>query len=471
MIKYLRSYKFGLLLCCLLFSSVTAFGQDLGSSSGLFRSTKKKSTSSKKKKTSTRKKSTSKKKKYVSNSRRRSAKRSTRRTSKSRRNKVAARKRKTSRKSNRKKSVKKSVTQTARKQPVKKDIASNKLIIYGGPDGGNPAEMLERTIENGNVARNHREYVKAEKAYNLAKQMNDKDSRPIYGLGNLYSDQQRWEEAENAYRKAIEMEPKNPSPYVALSFVLTQPVVGSSLGKRYIEAEKMARQALVLSPNNPIAFDQLGVAMELRGLISHQTRNAYRKAIELEPTFAVAYAHLGRILQRNGLATESSRAYRKAVQLADDVPTMITIADVMQSQRKFKESEQLLRNALRYDPKHPTALFLLGRALTIKKSFREAERVLIKSVEVSPNSFVSYALLGSLYSRSGQLTKAEKTLNRALKVISSNEKKRLAQEFEEVGDGFVKVRRKKDAKRVYEQALSLDPKNKLLIDKAARLSK
>jgi len=465
--NYFSSYKFGLLICCLLLSPVIAFGQDLGSSSGMFRT-------SKTKKTSTKKRSSATKKKRKKKSRKKAVKRNrgSNKVAKKRRSSTSKRRRRYSKPKTRRSGQKTAVRtgfQSTGKKRTGNSIAKNRLILYGG-NSADPSATLEKAIETGNAARNRRDYVESEKAYRFARTLNSKDSRPVYGLGNIFSDQQRWEEAENSYRQAIEIEPKSPSPYIALSFVLTQPVVGSNLGKRYIEAEKMARQAIVLSPKNPVAFDQLGVAMELRGIISDQTLNSYRKAIELEPTFALAYAHLGRALRRNGLTKESSAAYRKAIDLATDVPTMILVADVFQSQQKYIESEQLLRNALRFDPKNPTALFLLGRALTIRKSFVEAEKVLQKSVEVSPNSFVSYALLGSLYSRRGYLTKAESTLRRALKVITKNERKRLAQEFEEVGDGFIRANRKIDAARVYKQAQTLDP-DKKSVNRKLTLSK
>jgi tetratricopeptide (TPR) repeat protein len=153
------------------------------------------------------------------------------------------------------------------------------------------------------------------------------------------------------------------------------------------------------------------------------------------------------------------------VRLAADVPTMILVADVMQSEQRFAESEQLLRRALQNDPKNPTALFLLGRALATKNAFEEAEKLLRCSVEVSPNSFVSYTQLASLYSRRGNYAEAERTLTRALKVVSPNEKKRLALEYETVGDGFLRIGRKPDAARVYEQAAALDPEKKELINK------
>ena len=153
---------------------------------------------------------------------------------------------------------------------------------------------------------------------------------------------------------------------------------------------------------------------------------------------------------------------------SNDVPTMILVADVLQSQQRYTDSELLLRRALSRDPKNPTALFLLGRALTTRAAFAEAETILKKSVEVSPGSFVSYVLLGSVYSRRGNFNDAEKTLNNALKVISENERKSLAREFETVGDGYLQNGKKSDALRAYRQAAALDNQKPGLNEKLAR---
>jgi cytochrome c-type biogenesis protein CcmH/NrfG len=177
------------------------------------------------------------------------------------------------------------------------------------------------------------------------------------------------------------------------------------------------------------------------------------------------------LLRRLGKAKDSSAAYRSAVSLASDVPTMILVADVMQSQQRFEESEDLLRRALRQDPKHPTALFLLGRALTARGEYGEAETVLKKSAEVSPNGFVAYMLLGSMYARQNKFDAAEKSLMRALKIVSPNERKRLAQEFEAIGDGFLRTRKLKDAARVYRQAIVLDAEKSILATKLAEAEK
>jgi len=333
----------------------------------------------------------------------------------------------------------------------------NDSVIAGWqPASGEYNELFERAIDDGNSARDERKYIRAEGAYLRAQSLKTGDARAVYGLGNIYSDQQRWEEAERAYRTAMKMDPSNPESYIALSFVLTQPIPVADLAERYEEAEKIARRAIQLDSGNALAHDQLGVALELRGMIEAETENSYRKAIQLDGSSALAYAHLGRLMSRNGRTKESTEAYGSAVRLAADVPTMILVADVMQSQQRYTESEQLLRRALSQDPRNPTALMLLGRALTTRSEFDEAEKVLKKSVDVSPNSYASHTLLGSLYSRQGKFDSAEKVLIQALKVVSANEMKRLAQEFEAVGDGYLRSGKNRDAARAYRQAIALD---------------
>lgn len=449
----------------------SAFGQDLGSSNGLFRSPNPKAASKSTASKSTSAKSNSSAKKTTaskSNKPAPTAKSTATRTKTGTKSTTTTAK-KTTAKATAKpnKIVNIQPSQTAVKQPVKIVPEENIVITVGQPTP-DYNEQFEKAIEEGNVARDDREYTKAEAAYLRAQSLKSSDSRAVYGLGNLFSDQQRWEEAENAYRTAIRLEPNAPEPFIALSFVLTQPIVGTTLSDRYTEAEKMARQAIQLDNQNALAYDQLGVALELRGIISDETLNAYKRAIALDPEFALAYAHLGRLYRRKGQINESSAAYRNAITLSTDVPTMILVADVMQSQQRYMESEQLLRRALRQDPKNPTALFLLGRALTTRGSYDEAEKVLNKSAEVSPNSFVSYMLLGSLYARQNKFDNAENALRKALNVVSANEKKRLAQEFEAVGDGFLRTGKSREAARVYRQAIELDNDKSSLAGKLAK---
>ncbi len=454
MLKDLGVYKYALITIGLLCLPMIAFGQDLGSSSGIF-------SNPKTKKPVTTVKTPPKKVAPKATAAKRSAPRA----------KTTLRTARTVTKTKVKPSAKNQPTETIvaeTPKPVVPKPSTDIVITVSDKSNSDFDEIYENSIEEGNTARDAREYTKAESAYLRAQSLRNRDSRAVYGLGNLYSDQQRWEEAERAYRTAMEIEPTAPESYIALSYVLTQPIIGATLAERYSEAENLARRAIELDPKNAFAYDQLGVALELGGKIGQETQGNYRKAIKLEPTFALAYAHLGRLLIKNGLTDQSNAAYSEAIKLAADVPTMILVADVMQSQQKFNESEQLLRRALKEDEKNPTALYLLGRALTVRESYDEAEKVLKKSAEVSPKSFISYTLLGSMSVRRGKFADAEKYLMKAVRIVSENEKKRLAQEFEAVGDGYLRAGKNKDAARVLRQAVTLDKEKTGLAEKLAK---
>lgn len=451
MARVFGKYTILLIFTGLIFSTAYASGQDLGSSSGIFRSpntTKSASTTSTSR---TKPKTTVKTKKPTPKP-------------------VAKTNTKPARTVNRP-TIRRETVSNIRTQPVvvNPQPQSSIIITVGDKTSGDFNELFEQSVEEGNTARDARDYLRAEAAYRRAQNLKSDDSRAIYGLGNIYADQQRWEEAEKAYRQAILLEPAEAGAYIALSYVLTQPIAAENLSERYTEAEKTARKAILIEPQNAFAYDQLGVALELRGIISAETQNAYQRAIQIEPEFALAHAHLGRLLRRNGKSKESAEAYAKAIRFSTDVPTMILVADVMQSEQKFLESEQLLRRALAIDAKNPTALNMLGRALTTRGEFDEAEKVLKKSTDVSPNSFVAYTLLGSLYLRRAQLADAEKSLNKALSVVSQNERKRLAQDFEAVGDAFMKAGKARDAERMYRQAVALDAAKTILTEKLANV--
>jgi tetratricopeptide (TPR) repeat protein len=452
MIRYLKICL--IQLSILLFVQVS-FGQILGSSNNIFTTNSKSNVSATKKKTTVAKKSTSTSTKAKSSSVKPS--------------RELATAKKTSKPTTAK--TEKSKFVAVRQRTNLRQPQNNISITVGIPTSGNFDEMFEQAIDEGNIARDERNYQAAEKAYRKSQALKPKDGRWIYGLGNIFSDQQRWDEAEKAYRAAIELEPNSPEAHIALSFVLSQPVSGANLSERFDEAEKLARKSLSLDSKSPVGYDQLGVSLEMRGMIGDETRIAYLKAIELDSTYALAYAHLGRLYRRNGKISESSAAYTQAIKLAADIPTMILVAEVFQSQQKFTESEQLLRRALKVDPKNPTALYLLGRALSIRSSFDEAESVLKKSLEVSPNSFVPYSILSSLYSRKGRFDDSEKTLKQALKVASIGEKKQLAQEFSRLGDDFMKINRTNDAIRVFKQALEIDNGNSQFLNKLANAQK
>ena len=347
---------------------------------------------------------------------------------------------------------------------------ANRTTGTGKPKTSNVAERVEELLGKGNEARDARKFVEAEDAYKEVLKIKPRDERAAYGLGNVYSDQQRWEDAEMAYRNAVTWGPTNADAYVALSVVLVQPRADGEGAKRLADAEAFARKSVQIDPKNAVGWDRLGVALQARGLTNSETEHSYRRAIDLDPNFAVAYAHLARALNRNNRAGEAAPLYTKAFELAKDPATLNLIADSLQSEQLWPQSEPVLKKALELDAQNPTSLLLMGRYLLAYRRYQEAEPYLKSATEVSSRAFQPFNLLARAYLGMDRFSEAEATYERASAFAGAGEKKQLAgvYGFEGVGDGYLKSNQKDKAVRAYQRALELDPNNSGAAQKLAR---
>ena len=219
-----------------------------------------------------------------------------------------------------------------------------------------------------------------------------------------------------------------------------------------------------------IAWDRLGVALQARGIFNSDTEHAHRRAMELDPQLAVAYVHLARVLNRSGRSAEAVPLYDKASELAKDPATLNLIAESLQGEQLWPQSEPVLKRALELDPRNPTSLVLMGRLLIVYKRSTEAEPYLKTATEVSSKAFQPFILLGRTYLALDRLTEAETTYEKASTLAVLGEKKQLAGAFgfEGVGDSYMKAKQKNAAARVYQRALELDPGNKGIEQKLAK---
>ena len=343
-----------------------------------------------------------------------------------------------------------------------------------GPTRSRPsaavAERIEDLLDKGNQARDARRFAEAEDSYKEILKLKARDARAAYGLGNVYSDQQRWEDAEAAYRNSVAWAPTDADAYVALSVVLVQPRPGGDNARRFADAETFARRSVQIDPKNAVGWDRLGVALQARGLANSETEHSYRRAIELDPEFAVAYAHLARLLNRIGKPAEAAPLYNKAVELARDPATLNLIAESLQAEQLWPQSEPVLKKALELDPQNPTSLMLIGRLLIVYRRYEEAEPYLKTATEVSSRAFQPFNLLGRAYLGMDRFSDAEATYERASEFAGSGDKKQLAGlfGFEGVGDGYLKSNQKDKAARAYQRAVELDPGNSGAAQKLAK---
>jgi protein O-GlcNAc transferase len=187
-------------------------------------------------------------------------------------------------------------------------------------------------------------------------------SRPDYlcNVGRVAQKLGRWTDAERAFLDALRVDNTFPLAMVFLgSLFLARADGDASTNAR--TAKTWLEQGIAVAPS-PMSLSFLGDARDRLGE-KEAAREAFRKAIELDASYAEAYFNLGLLLARDGQNEEAERLLRTATQLdPNSSKAHGTLGIVLQGLGKYSEAEAELRRAIEIDPADGIANFYLNRS-------------------------------------------------------------------------------------------------------------
>ena len=182
---------------------------------------------------------------------------------------------------------------------------------------------------------------------------------------------------------------------------------------------------------------------------------AYRKSIEVEPSFEPGHlAVLTILLQQNKLEDASKQLDQLKKFAAKKPQTKLMEAQLAYQKKDYKAAKVISQELIRLAPKNPRVLQLAGAVELQTNSLAQAETYLVLATEAEPQSVLSQKLLITTYLRSGQAAKALS----ALKAITG--KQGLDSRFFSVaGDVYLQNGDAKTAGEYFAKALKQDPGN------------
>jgi Flp pilus assembly protein TadD len=134
-----------------------------------------------------------------------------------------------------------------------------------------------------------------------------------------------------------------------------------------------------------------------------RAKDAFQRALQLNPEFAEAHANLGLLLEGEGRHDEAEASYRRALELCPEmVQTSINLGALLAALKRHTEAEETYRHVLRIVPEHPGALSNLGVLLACLKREAEAERCYRAALAAAPEHRSASFNLGSLLLRQGR---------------------------------------------------------------------
>lgn len=145
-------------------------------------------------------------------------------------------------------------------------------------------------------------------AYNRAIDTDPGQYRTYNELGSFYFQRAKYEEAAREFKKAIELAPYQPRIHFSLSEAYMD------LGQ-FASAENELRTSIRLH-ETPIALDTLAVVLMYEARDREAIPNI-KRAFDLGPETHLEWEHLGTAYRLVGLISNSQRAYRRGLNLAE----------------------------------------------------------------------------------------------------------------------------------------------------------
>lgn len=260
------------------------------------------------------------------------------------------------------------------------------------------------------------------------------DAAPVYALlADVYEQSGHVENAIPAMRLAIQRDPQSERYRFAYAVLLTN---SNAPGAAVIRLE----EALKTFPSSSRLWFALGFA-NFKLDKNEEAERALRKAIELDPNFAPAFAYLGLIRAKTGAYGEAITLYESALR-ADAKLAVVhhLIADAMLKQNTDASIvEKHLRQAVTMDPTFTPARLSLGKLFMRAQRWSEAVVELEQVVKLDPRVPEAYYQLGLAYGRLKRSTDAQ-TAMATFKRLSDAEKKREDEDLREVVKRLSNVR-------------------------------
>ena len=150
-------------------------------------------------------------------------------------------------------------------------------------------------------------------------------------------------------------------------------------------------------------FSNYGVLLKELGNIT-EAKLFIRKAIELNPNFAMSHSNLGIILKDLGKLEEAEVSFRKAIELNPKSANFFSnLGGVLRDLRKLEEAELFIRKAIELNPNFAKAYFNLGSILYDLGKLEKAEISFRKVIELNPKCTDAFINLAGVLRDLGKL--------------------------------------------------------------------
>jgi len=251
----------------------------------------------------------------------------------------------------------------------------------------------------------------------------DPEAQEAYFKGRYHASKRNEEGLRTAityYQEAIAKDKLYPHPHIGLADAyqaLSTFMVGVlPPAQSYPKVEAAAREALNLDETLAEGHTFLAV-MRLYRWEWREAEQGFKRAMELNPSYALAHSWYSQYLASQGRLDEARVEAKRARDLDPLSPYILqNVAHIAYYARQYDETIEYSRQAIELDPNYLWARWRRGAAYVMQSRFEEAIEDGVRAAALSRRSSAALSYLGMAYGRAGRRGEAQQVLSELIEM-------------------------------------------------------
>jgi TolB-like protein/cytochrome c-type biogenesis protein CcmH/NrfG len=222
------------------------------------------------------------------------------------------------------------------------------------------------------------------------------------------------------FEKAVELDPEFALAYVGLAdaYALLGSYGALDTETVLAQAEPALEHAMDLDDQLAEAYTTLASLSLLKGELD-ESKDAFQRAIQLNPNYAPAYLRYGMLMKRGFGNVESALELHQTALGLDPMSTAINMAVVEDYHElgKFEKVRERCERIIEIDPDYPRAYTIMADLYwEVFGELDEAVRWLHKAIELDPGNPDHFRWMGMVFLDLGDMEAGERWIRQAIRI-------------------------------------------------------